>query len=113
MFGGNDDHGFMTGLPEGQEVGTFGSPSWRAEYRRRVGAVMDTVTSSGGFLVWIGLPISRDADQTQRFDVINAIVQTEAAKRPGRVVVPRHVLLLRRRGRRLRAVHRGRRPASS
>lgn len=85
MFGGNDDHGFMTGLPEGREVGTFGSPTWRAEYRRRVATVMDTVTQSGGYLVWIGLPLSRDADQTVRFDVINAIAQTEAAERKGRV----------------------------
>ena len=46
---------------------------------------MDTVTSNGGYLVWIGLPISRDAEQTLRYDVINAIVQTEAAKRKGRV----------------------------
>lgn len=85
MFGGNDDHGFMTGVPEGREVGTFGSPTWRAEYRRRVATVMDTVTSKGGYLIWIGLPISRDADQTLRYDVINAIVQTEAARRKGRV----------------------------
>jgi len=34
--------------------------------------------------VWIGLPISRDTAQTQRYDTINAIVQQEAAKRPGR-----------------------------
>jgi hypothetical protein len=85
MFGGNDDHGFMTGIPEGRDVGTFGSPTWRAEYRRRVATIMDTVTSNGGYLVWIGLPISRDAEQTLRYDVINAIVQTEAAKRKGRV----------------------------
>ena len=85
MFGGNDDHGFMTGIPEGREVGTFGSPTWRAEYRRRVASVMDTVTRSGAHLVWIGLPLSRDADQTLRFDVINSIVQKEAAKREGRV----------------------------
>ena len=85
MFGGNDDHGFMTGIPEGKEVGTFGSPSWRAEYRRRVAGVMDTVTRNGAYLVWLGLPITRDADQTLRFDVINSIVQTEAAKREGRV----------------------------
>jgi hypothetical protein len=85
MFGGNDDHGFMTGIPEGREVGTFGSPSWRREYRRRVATVMDTVTSRGGHLVWIGLPISRDAEQTLRYDLINTIVQTEAAKRKGRV----------------------------
>jgi hypothetical protein len=85
MFGGNDDHNLMTGIPEGREVGTFGSPSWRAEYRRRVAAVMDTVTRNGAYLVWIGLPITRDSDQTLRFDVINSIVQTEAAKRKGRV----------------------------
>jgi hypothetical protein len=83
MFGGNDDHGFMTGLPEGQEVGSFGSPSWQAEYRRRVAGIMDTIARSGAFVVWIGLPISRDATQTERFDTINAIVQQEAAKRPG------------------------------
>jgi hypothetical protein len=84
MFGGNDDHGFMTGLPEGEEVGSFGSPSWRAEYRRRVAGIMNTVTRNGAYLVWIGLPISRDSAQTQRYDTINAIVQQEAAKRPGR-----------------------------
>lgn len=85
MFGGNDDHGFMTGIPEGREVGTFGSPTWRAEYRRRVATLMDTITRSRGYVVWIGLPVSRDAEQTVRYDVINAIVQTEAAKRKGRV----------------------------
>jgi hypothetical protein len=85
MFGGNDDHGFMTGLRDGEEVGAFASASWTAEYRRRVAAIMDTVTRQGAFLVWIGLPITDDADQTSRFDSINAIVQREAAKRPGRV----------------------------
>jgi hypothetical protein len=85
MIGGNDDHDFMTGIPEGREVGSFGSPSWRAEYRRRVVTIMDTVTRHGAYLVWIGLPISHDPQQTLRFDVINTIVQSEAAKRPGRV----------------------------
>ena len=85
MFGGNDDHNFMTGVPEGKEVGTFGSPSWRAEYRRRVATIMNTITARGAFLVWIGLPISHDPQQTLRFDVINTILQSEAAKRPGRV----------------------------
>ena len=84
LFGGNDDHGFMTGLPEGKEIGSFGSQSWQAEYRRRVAGIMDTIARSGAFVVWIGLPISRDAAQTQRYDTINAIVQQEAAKRPGR-----------------------------
>jgi uncharacterized protein len=85
MFGGNDDHGFMTGLPEGTEIGSFWSPTWEAEYRRRVGGIMDSVTREKAFLVWIGLPITRDAEQTRRYDRINAIVHSEAAKRPGRV----------------------------
>jgi hypothetical protein len=65
MFGGNDDHGFMTGVPEGRDVGTFGSPTWRAEYGG-VAAVMDTVTGGGYCLD--RLPISHDADQTPRYD---------------------------------------------
>ena len=85
MFGGNDDHGFMTGLPEGKALDGFGNPLWTVEYRRRVADIMDTVTRGGAFLVWIGLPITSDPDQTARFDTINAIVQTEAAKRPGAV----------------------------
>ncbi len=85
MFGGNDDHDFMTGLPEGVTIGPFDSASWVAEYRRRVGGLMDTITRDGAFLVWIGLPITHDPAQTRRFDTINAIVHSEAAKRPGRV----------------------------
>jgi hypothetical protein len=85
MLGGNDDHGFMTGLPEGVEITTFGSSSWEREYRRRVGGIMDAVTRRGAYLVWIGLPISRDAEQTRRYDAINAILASEAARRRGRV----------------------------
>jgi uncharacterized protein len=85
MFGGNDDHDFMTGLPEGRTIGQFGSSSWTQEYRRRVRAVMDLVTRQSAYLVWIGLPITHDAAQTSRFDAINTIVQKEAQRRPGRV----------------------------
>jgi hypothetical protein len=85
MFGGNDDHDLMTGVPEGTNLGPFGSTSWTAEYRRRVRGVMDRITRSGAYLVWIGLPLTRDTEQTDRFDVINTIVQKEAAKRHGRV----------------------------
>ena len=105
MFGGNDDHGFMTGLPEGREVGSFGSPSWRAEYRRRVAGIMETITRNRGFLVWIGLPISRDGERTLRYDVINTIVQSEAAKRPGRVSYLDTYFFLDRKSTRLNSSH--------
>jgi hypothetical protein len=84
MFGGNDDHGYMTGLPEGQSISSFGSQAWRQEYRHRVATIMNTATRNGAYVVWIGLPITKDAEQTRRYDTINAIVQSEAAKRPGR-----------------------------
>jgi hypothetical protein len=85
-FGANDDHGYMTGLPEGVSIGSFASSAWRAEYRRRVAGVMDTVNRAGAVVVWIGLPITRSEAQTQRFDTINAIVQKEAKARPGKAI---------------------------
>jgi hypothetical protein len=85
-FGANDDKTYMTGLPEGSSIGDFGSPSWSAEYLRRVRVVMDTVNRAGGVVVWIGLPITRSAEQTQRFDTLNAIVQKETKRRPGKAI---------------------------
>jgi hypothetical protein len=84
-FGGNDDHGYMTGLPEGVSIGDFGSASWRAEYRRRVAGLLDSLNRAHVFVVWIGLPITRDPAQTQRYDTINAITASEARKRKGGV----------------------------
>ena len=83
-FGGNDDKAYMTGLPDGTSIGDFGSWSWRREYARRVGGLMDTINRAGAFVVWIGLPQTRSAAQTQRFDVVNAVVEKEARKREGR-----------------------------
>ena len=83
-FGGNDDKAYMTGLPEGVSIDDFGGSSWRREYARRVGGVMDVINRAGGFVVWIGLPQTSSPDQTRRFDVVNAIAQQEARKREGR-----------------------------
>jgi hypothetical protein len=85
-FGGNDDKAYMTGLPDGASIGDFGSWAWRKEYGRRVGGVMDTINRAGAFVIWIGLPQTRSADQTQRFDVVNAVAEKQARKRPGRAV---------------------------
>jgi hypothetical protein len=84
-FGGNDDHGYMTGLPRGVEIDGFDTASWRKEYARRVGGLFDSITRAGAYVVWIGLPITRDAEQTRRFDAINAVVATEARRRPRKV----------------------------
>ncbi len=84
-FGGNDDKRYMTGLPEGVEIGEFGDAAWRHEYRRRLAAIFSTITRAGGHVIWIGLPITRSEEQTQRFDVVNATVAAEARRWPGLV----------------------------
>lgn len=83
-FGANDDKAYMTGLPEGVTIDAFGGSVWRREYTRRVGGLMDVINRAGAFVVWIGLPQTQSAEQTQRFDVINAVVQREAREREGR-----------------------------
>ena len=83
-FGGNDDKAYMTGLPDGTSIGDFGGWAWRKEYGRRVGGVMDTINRAGAFVIWIGLPQTRSAEQTQRFDVVNAVAEKQARKRAGR-----------------------------
>jgi hypothetical protein len=84
-FGANDDHDLVTGVPAGRKVGPFGSSSWVREYRRRVGGVMDDVTSRGALLVWIGLPIARDSGLSEHFRVLNRIYRSEAKKRAPKV----------------------------
>jgi hypothetical protein len=83
-FGGNDDKAYMTGLPEGVTIDAFGGSVWRREYGRRVGGLMDMINRAGAFVVWIGLPQTKSRDQTQRFDVVNAVAQKEARERTGR-----------------------------
>jgi uncharacterized protein len=83
-FGGNDDKAYMTGLPDGVTIDDFGGSVWRREYARRVGGVMDVINRAGAFAVWVGLPQTSSADQTARFDVVNAVVEKQARKRPGR-----------------------------
>ena len=83
-FGGNDDSGSMTGLPDGVSLGDFGSPAWTKEYRRRVGGLIDTANQAGAFVVWLGLPITKDAAQSRRWKVVNRAILAEAEERPGK-----------------------------
>jgi uncharacterized protein len=85
-FGGNDDKQYMTGLPPGVAITEFDDPSWRREYARRVGGLIDLINHAGAYVVWVGLPITKDPAQTARFDVINGVVAQAIDKRPGGAV---------------------------
>lgn len=84
LFGGNDGQGFLgrdtaAGAAAGKSVD---SGEWRAEYGKRVGAVMDFLASDGRTLVWVGVPNGEDPNLTANLKVQNEVVTAEAAKRP-------------------------------
>lgn len=80
MFGGNDAQGIVG--PDGQVYPEVDSPGWRAEYGRRVGAVMDSLLAKDRLLFWIGQPPMRDAGFDRRIAVINEVVIAQAEERP-------------------------------
>lgn len=80
MFGGNDAQGIVG--PDGTVHSQVDTPGWKAEYARRVGAVMDELRADDRLVVWIAQPPMRDAGFDHRIDVINEVVAAQAADRP-------------------------------
>jgi hypothetical protein len=70
-FGADDAHDYMAGA----HVGPFGSPSWIAEYRRRVDGVTRELNAQGIYVVWLGLPIPDGPGFRKSFPVVNAILE--------------------------------------
>jgi hypothetical protein len=69
-FGADDAHDYMGGA----HVGPFGSPSWIAEYRRRIDGVTRELNAEGIRVVWLGLPIPDGPGFRKSFPVVNAIL---------------------------------------
>jgi len=70
-FGADDAHDYMGGA----HVGPFGSPSWIAEYRRRIDGVTRELNAQGIRVVWLGLPIPDGPGFRKSFPVVNAILE--------------------------------------
>jgi uncharacterized protein len=77
-FGADDAHDYMSGA----HVGPFGSPSWVAEYRRRVDGVTRELNARGIYVVWLGLPIPDGPGFGRSFPVVNRILESVAAAHP-------------------------------
>lgn len=75
-FGADDAHDYMGGA----HVGPFGSPSWIAEYRRRVDGVTRELNVGGIYVVWLGLPIPDGPGFKKSFPVVNTILESVASK---------------------------------
>lgn len=81
-FGADDAHDFMAGVPGGRKLGPLGSPSWNAEYRRRVDGVTREFGASGISTVWLGLPIPSGSGYARSFPVVNSILRSVARAHP-------------------------------
>ena len=79
-FGADDAHDYMAGVPGGKSVGTFGTPSWIAEYRRRVDGVTRELNAAGIRTVWLGLPIPDGPGFKHSFPIVNSILASVAAR---------------------------------
>ena len=78
-FGADDAHDYMGGA----HVGPFGSPSWVAEYRRRVDGVTRELNAEGIYVVWLGLPIPDGPGFRRSFPVVNRILESVARAHVG------------------------------
>jgi len=84
MFGGND------GQPMVHDGETLepDTPEWLEVYAELVGEAMDEILAGGASRVyWVGLPIMRDDQFTERVIGFNEVYRDEAAERPDVVYV--------------------------
>lgn len=90
-LGGNDSQGLSVADGTFIAQSPTGDPAkdaeWRAEYGKRVGAVMDQTLADGRTLIWVGIPNDDNDDVTTRLRVQDEVAKAEAAKRPDVVFV--------------------------
>lgn len=78
MFGANDSQGMEV---DGEAVQPD-DERWQAEYRRRVGVIMDMLKGDGRLVVWVGQPNMREPGFDERMGVLDDIYASEAETRP-------------------------------
>jgi uncharacterized protein len=79
-FGADDAHDYMSGVPAGHTIGQLGSPSWVAEYRRRVEGVTRELNAARIYVVWLGLPVTRGPGFRRSFPVVNSVLSAVARR---------------------------------
>jgi hypothetical protein len=80
-FGGND------GQPIHGLNKQVDSQEWRAEYGKRVGAVMDLLGADGRTLIWVGIPNDADPITTAHLKIQDEVVRRQVDKHPGVVFI--------------------------
>jgi hypothetical protein len=81
-FGADDAHDYFAGVPAGRTIGPLGSPSWSAEYRRRVDGVTRELDAAGIYVVWLGLPIPDGPGFKKSFPIVNKVLEQVVRAHP-------------------------------
>ena len=76
-FGGNDSQVLVRA--DDTVVAKIDDPQWAPEYRDRVGAVMNQITSAGHPLVWVGVPPPPDRLRAALGEIRSITMQAAAA----------------------------------
>jgi hypothetical protein len=79
MMGANDNQSFLVG---GRAL-AFGSPEWVTAYTQRVATMMSEATAQGQRMLWVGMPIMPSAGVSQQMQLLDSIVEGQAAVHPG------------------------------
>ncbi|MDF3129096.1 DUF459 domain-containing protein [Kiritimatiellaeota bacterium B1221] len=91
-FGTNDRQAMKTATG----IVNIADPNWEDEYARRIGEVLDKLSSKGGKVIWLELPVMRDSDITANVDIVNRLAKIEADKRDAVTFFPTRNLLGRK-----------------
>jgi hypothetical protein len=78
MMGANDPQSLVV---NGTAV-AFGTAAWNTAYSERAGAFMDSATSSGAHMLWVGMPPMAGAGLDGQMNTVNSLVQAQATARP-------------------------------
>lgn len=78
QFGGNDAQPLTDAAGERHAFGTEG---WQADYRRRLGEVVDAVKAAGAHPVFLGMPVMRESGFDGRMERLDGWTHELAAER--------------------------------
>lgn len=73
----------LIGLNDARPSGAhFDSPSFEADYRKRIAAILDLAEHASTPMLWVGLPVMRDPELRGRADRLNRLYRDEVGTRP-------------------------------
>jgi hypothetical protein len=90
MFGSNDNQGLITS--DGKVI-SYGKEGWNEEYSKRVSNFLEIFEKNNIIVFWIGLPIMKEKNFSERVQNLNSIYETEVKSHKNSYFIPTWSLL--------------------